>query len=357
MMRLLGVLAMLLLISGCAETPKTMYLDPVPDRAGQPWPVWPKGGEVPRFVYAGELLGETNFRASPDAQHGSGRTLLALIAGLSLDEQPAPVVLQRPQGGVVDGAGRIYVSDVSRQAVFVFDPAAGELSLWEWAAEAQRFRAPIGIAVLPQGEVLVADAELARVVRLAPDGTPLGSFGGGELLRPTGMALDADSGRLFVADTWADRIKVFTPEGRLIDSFGGGEGGESGQLNAPTYLAVAQGKVYVTDTLNARVQVFDTAGRLLSSIGRRGLYVGNLARPKGVAVSSGGLVYVVESYYDHLLVFDRNGDFLLPIGGTGNDPGEFYLPAGVWTDDRDRVFVADMFNGRVSIFQFLGNGS
>ena len=27
---------------------------------------------------------------------------------------------------------------------------------------------------------------------------------------------------------------------------------------------------------------------------------------------------------------------------------------GVWTDSRNRIYVADMFNGRGSIFQFLG---
>ena len=352
-MKRLIAIPVALLLSACAEVPKTMYLDPVPDRSGQSWPVWPKGGDVPRFVYAGELVGETNFRAAPGAQQSTGRTLLAVIAGLSLDNPPQPVVLQRPQGGTVDGNGRILVSDVSRQAVFVFDAAAGELGVWEWAAEGQRFRAPIGVVALPQGEVLVADAELGRVVRLSADGKPLGSFGEEELVRPTGMALDAASGKLFVADTRADQIRVFTPDGRLLDSFGQ-KGGESGQLNAPTYLAVADGRVYVTDTLNARIEVFDTDGRFLSSFGQRGLYVGNLARPKGVAVSTSGVVYVIESYYDYLLVFDREGNFLLPIGGTGHDPGEFYLPAGVWVDDRDRVFVADMFNGRVSVFQFLG---
>ena len=67
-----------------------------------------------------------------------------------------------------------------------------------------------------------------------------------------------------------------------------------------------------------------------------------------------GNIYVVEGYYDHLLVYDAQGRFLLPIGGTGKAPGQFYLPAGAWTDGRDRIFVADMFNGRVSVFQYLG---
>jgi DNA-binding beta-propeller fold protein YncE len=73
-------------------------------------------------------------------------------------------------------------------------------------------------------------------------------------------------------------------------------------------------------------------------------------------VDDEGNLYVVESYYDHLLIFDGEGRLLLPIGGTGKQPGQFYLPAGVWTDTHDRVYVADMFNGRVSVFQFLGGG-
>jgi hypothetical protein len=45
---------------------------------------------------------------------------------------------------------------------------------------------------------------------------------------------------------------------------------------------------------------------------------------------------------------------LLPIGGSGSGIGQFYRPAGVWTDHRDRIYVADSFNGRVMIFQLLG---
>jgi DNA-binding beta-propeller fold protein YncE len=342
-----------LLLGACAEAPKSLYLSPTSGAGGDPALVWPSYGEVPRFAYAGELLGESNFRVAEAGSDSRGRQLLAWIAGLDGEPEPQPLVLQRPQGGAVDAAGRIYVSDVSRQAIFVFDPAAGELLLWEWADDSHRFKAPVGVAVRADGEVLVADAELGRVVRLGPDGRPLGAIGKGDLSRPTGLALDPANGRLYVADTGDHRILVFGPGGRLERSFGRPGGGPD-QLNAPTYLAVADGRVYVTDTLNARVQVFDEQGRLLSSIGQRGLYVGNLTRPKGVAVSREGLVYVVESYYDTLLVFDREGRFLMPIGGAGHAPGQFFLPAGVWLDERGQVYVADMLNGRVSIFQFLG---
>ena len=85
------------------------------------------------------------------------------------------------------------------------------------------------------------------------------------------------------------------------------------------------------------------------------MYIGNLVRPKGVVTDRDGHVYVIESYHDHVLVFSETGELLLPIGGTGKDPGRFFLPAGAWTDDGSRLFVADMFNGRVVVFDYLGD--
>ena len=102
--------------------------------------------------------------------------------------------------------------------------------------------------------------------------------------------------------------------------------------------------------------MFDTEGKRVSGFGERGLYVGNLTRPKGVAVDDAtGIVYVIESYFAHLLTYSEKGEFLLGINGSGLPGGEFLLPSGVWTDHQGRLFVADMFNGRVVVFQFLGD--
>ncbi|MEW7989751.1 MAG: 6-bladed beta-propeller [Candidatus Thiodiazotropha sp.] len=352
-MKHLFAIISLCLIQACAETPKALYLSPANSTGAGDLQVWPKSDEVPRYAYAGELTGQGNFRTSPDHRPNRAVEFLSWIVGLDPGRAEQPVILQRPQGGTVDRQGRIYVSDVSRQAVFVFDPILGELHVWEWAEKSRRFQSPVGLVVREDGEVLVADSELGQVVRLSPDGKPRGVFGNGDLQRPTGVALDRESGRVYVADTRANDIKIYDHQGRLVGSFGDAGDG-AGQLNSPTYLAIADGRVYVTDTLNARIQVFDTQGRWLQLIGERGHYIGNLNRPKGLAVTPDGLLYVAESYYDYLLVFDRSGEFLMPIGGPGSEPGEFTLPAGVWLDDHGRVYVSDMLNGRISIFQFLG---
>ncbi|MCB1924115.1 MAG: 6-bladed beta-propeller [Gammaproteobacteria bacterium] len=344
--------ALCIALAGCAEPKKTFRISELPDRRDGDWPVWPKGAQIPRFVYVGDLTGEANFVGDEAASRASG--FVAWLVGLGR-EVADPQVLRRPQG-VAEGAdGAIWVSDVSRQAVFLFDTLGGSLRIIDSFDDTRRFKAPVGLAPLPDGGVIVSDAELGLLVRLDHMGQSVGVLAEGLFGRPTGLAYDAASGRLFVADTRRNRVDVIDLEGQLQYTIGA-EGDAAGQLNAPTYIALASGHLYVTDTLNARIQVFDIDGTAVRQIGERGLYVGNLTRPKGVAVSDEGLVFIVESYYDHLLIFDDQGHLLLPIGGTGQRPGQFYLPSGVWAGQGGRVYVADMFNGRVSILQYLGEG-
>jgi DNA-binding beta-propeller fold protein YncE len=353
MLRVSVLAAAALLLAACASEPSKGRLvfgvDSAPEGTRL---LWPSPPEIPRYAYAGVLTGEENFKVDDEARSGASR-VLRWLAGIDGRERD-PVVLQRPVSGSTDERGRIYVTDASRQAVFVFDEKAGRLDVWERAQGVRNFVSPVGVAPGANGEVLVSDAELGFVARLNADGTPLGTIGQGQLKRPTGIARDPKTGRLFVADTQSHDIKVFDERGALVQTFGS-RGEEAGRLNYPTHMSLSLGELYVTDTINARIQVFGAdTGEYRRTIGARGLYVGNLVRPKGVAVDAERNVYVVESYYDNLLVYGADGDFLMPLGGTGSGTGRFFLPAGVWTDSRNRVFVADMFNGRVVVFSFLG---
>jgi DNA-binding beta-propeller fold protein YncE len=295
-------------LAGCAAAPRVMLYDVA--QTNELRPGWPAAPQVPRLEYAGQLVGEQNF-VVVDEQIGSGQRFLRWLAGIS-GRGKQPTQLVRPQSGVVDGAGRILVTDAGRPSVFVFDETNGSFQLWREAADGVDFVSPVGIAQLPNGEFIVADAELGAAYVLSSDGEPLRSFAADELERPTGIDVDLKTGEVFVADKAARMVKVFALDGTLTRSIGVPE-----------------------------------------SIGRRGLYVGNLVRPKGVTVDSDGNIYVVESYYDHLLIYDEAGQFLLPIGGTGTGIGQFFLPAGSWSDAQDRIFVADMFNGRVMVFQYV----
>ena len=348
------MLALLALLAGCAEVPLQMEYSPPASAAADAVAggrVWPAAPETARYRLAGVLVGESNFRAVE--QPARATRLLRWVVGLGPWGSRVPDLLVRPQSGVADGAGRVYVTDVGRRAVFVFDEAAGQLRIWEQADRNGLFVAPIGIVLGAREELWVADSGLGRVVRLSPTGEALGSIGEGVLQRPTGLARDAAANRLYVADSGAHDIKVFDDEGNLVARLGRhGEG--PGEFNGPTFLARAGGALDGADHLDGRAQVLALAGTPRAGSGQRGRYGGNFTRPKGVAVDPDGNVYVVESYYDHLLVFDGAGRFLLPLGGTGSEMGQFFLPSGTWIDPRGRVFIADTFNGRVIVLQYLG---
>ena len=353
----IALLGLVLLVTGCAETQAPRDFAFV--NVTQTPRVWPSPPETPRYRYVGELTGEKNFIEKPQEKSGNiANRFFKWLVGLGSSKQK-PNILQGPQSGMVDAEGRIYVTDISRNAVFVFDKPGGKLQVWDMARNGTPFKTPIGIAQGKQidrgtqSEILVADADLRSVFRLNQKGELLGEFGQDVLQRPTGLARDAQRGLIYVADTHGHDIKVFGDDGTLQRVIGKrGEG--DGEFNFPTFLAFADGRLYVTDTMNTRIQIFDTDGKMIAKFGQRGMKVGNLVRPKGVAVDSEHNIYVIESQYDNLLVFNNAGRPLMALGGQGIEIGQFYQPSGVWVDSHDQVYIADLLNGRILVLQFLG---
>lgn len=348
-MRLLVVILTCVLFAslvGCAQTPKKFQFDTPPERV-----VFPQPPDPPRYRFSGFLYGETNFVAHSENKNYLQKSL-AWLVGLALGDEQARR-FQRPQTGVVDKNGIVYVTDSAAKGVFVFNAPAGRFEFFEAAGEFQRFVTPVGIAKTRTDSLLVADAELGGIVELDATGEPRGFFGEDVLSRPTGLCIDERSQRIYVSDSSSHQIVVFSAAHELIKKFGK-HGVSEGEFNAPTHLACASGKLFVADTLNARVQVFNVDGEFLFTFGKRSLYLGDMPRPKGISVDNAGRIYVVESYYDYLLVYDDQGRPLLPIGGTGSEPGRFDLPAGVWADSGGKIYVADMLNRRVAVFEYIG---
>jgi tripartite motif-containing protein 71 len=260
-------------------------------------------------------------------------------------------------------------------------PSTGPVTfLWETSGGPDT---PLGnpphLAVAPDGNVWVADADNNRFQIFAPDGTFLEVWGmpgsaegqfdftafgwGGHNEAAITFAPD---GTFYVADPGNHRIQKFGPDRTFLTAWGS-EGKEPGQLITPIDLVVdEQGRVYVLDSYRNRspaepgtgaVQVFDADGQFLAEWGEPGSEPRQLKGPFGIGLAPDGTVLVAELDNNRVQRFTREGEFLDGWGGQGSDDGEFVWAMDAAVDAEGRVFVADYSNHRVQVFnrdgQFL----
>jgi sugar lactone lactonase YvrE len=337
------------MLSGCAKPRGEFFAAPT-ERV-----VWPNAPERPRVEYLGQFSGA--IRAVSTATMGA--SMRKLLFG---DEEPLPHLVT-PHAVAVDPASRrLAIADSNARCVHLLDLEAKSYeAIRVLDANPPVLRCPVGVAWL--GDVLfVADAEEKAIAAIAA-GAPRGAgnastrkadwFGHGELVRPGGLAANAETGRVYVCDAGGHSVVVLDVEGRLLFRFGV-RGAGPGQLNFPTNLsATPEGDLLVSDTLNFRIQRFTSEGEFMSSFGRKGDAAGDFALPKGLSVDADGNIWVVDSQFENVQGFDPTGILLLAFGEEGQGPGQFWLPAGAAIDSKNRLWVADTYNRRVQAFQLL----
>ncbi|HYD50587.1 MAG TPA: NHL repeat-containing protein, partial [Terriglobales bacterium] len=205
------------------------------------------------------------------------------------------------------------------------------------AAPADEIVQPRGLAVLANGEVLVADFGNHRIQRRARDGAVLSQWGShgdglGQFKEPTGIAVSAN-GRIAVADTWNGRVQFFTPGGQP-------DGQSAVAMYGPRGVAFGpDGSVYVADTGNSRVVKLTPEGKLAAAIGGPGQGPGQFAGPIGIAVDGQGLVYVADNGNGRLQILDptHQPSAAIAIEGWSN---AVYSEPYVTVDRAGRIWVS-----------------
>jgi len=159
--------------------------------------------------------------------------------------------------------GSMYIADGYGNArVHRYSPDGSHLSSWGGPGRAPgEFRLPHGIAVGPDGTVVVADRENSRLQFFSPAGSFLEEWT--DVARPCQVLVDA-CGRVYVAelgfragmwpgttaptpDAPGGRISIFNPNGRLLARWGGGSNPcAPGDFFAPHDLCLdSRGDLYV----------------------------------------------------------------------------------------------------------------
>jgi tripartite motif-containing protein 71 len=257
-----------------------------------------------------------------------------------------------PCGLAMAPDGALLIVDKLPRVVRI-DPDRNEQEVWP-SSTGLSLAFPSDVAIAPDGTVYLGDAGSRSITVIGPDGAIRGRWGKagtgkGEFAGLLALAVAPD-GIVYVADTDNRRVQFFSPDGAYLGQWGR-QGSGPGDFDFPLGVAVApDGTVYVTDEDNQRVQAFLPDGTFLREWGKDGGAPGEFRLPWGIAVGSDGTIYVVDQYNARIQVFDKDGTFLRMWGEQGSSDGQFDTPYAVAVGPDERVYVADGRNRRVQAF-------
>jgi len=278
-----------------------------------------------------------------DLTVGSGTNIITSLASR----------LHFPVGAVYDGHGDIYFSERDNCRVRKMDAGSGDITTVAGngtcgfsgdggGATDVELNGPTGLALAPNGDVIIADNGNCRVRRLDMSAGTISTIAGNGVCGFSGDGGDATvaqialsdasmpsalvwsdiafdgAGNLYIADTFNCRVRkvasgsIWTIAGSGPTGFGcgafSGDGGPatSAHLDGPSSVGVnAAGEVFIGELDGCRVRKIsaDSAatiqtiagGSVCTSSGDGGLAVdAGLANVRGLALDAGGNVYVSQ---------------------------------------------------------------
>lgn len=283
-----------------------------------------------------------------------------------------------PTGLAMDGAGNLYIADSGNNTIRRVDAVTGNISTVAGTAGQAGYtgdggpavnatlNSPQGIAVDPQGNLIIADT-LNSVIRLvaASDhristiaGTGAAGFNHdgdastSQLNQPSGVAIRTD-GAIAIADLNNNRVRLLTPDGTLTTIAGKGQPGYAGEgvdpaqalLQGPAAVAYdPAGDLFIADSVNNCVRlVYGSPSKIITLAGTPGSdgFAGDdgpedkahMHGPDALFFDGGGNLWLSDRFNNR--VREVNGSLLtvgpyptMKVGKTSDPIAETMLNAG-----------------------------
>lgn len=298
---------LMLLAVACSSPPKA---------PSEPAVFYPAPPDPPRIQYLASISVASDIEEKQSS-----------LDNLLFGDQEIQKSVMAPYGTAVHD-GKIYVCDIQQSVVLILDIAGKNLGFIKTSGRGD-LQKPSNLEFAPNGQLYVADLGRRQVVVFDKELQYQAEFGPfDELSKPVDLALTDE--RIYVVDAGSKVVRVLDRKsGEELNSFGKSE--EIGQsLRSPTNMVLDEDEnVYVVDTIDCRIFVYDRDGKFLRHIGSAGDTIGSFARPKGIAYN-GEQFFVIDAAFENCQVFDKAGEPLMYFAGSGIGPGQLYLPAGVW---------------------------
>jgi sugar lactone lactonase YvrE len=327
--------------------------------------------------------------------------------GFTGDGGPATLAsLKYPGGLALDGAGNLFIADVSNRLVRRVDASTGAIGTVAGsgasghAGDGELARSPnvallspADVAVAPNGDVYIAEGDYSGGwIRKVSDGRITTVAGGGprpdvygivpleaapgtaSFFSPSAIALDAAGTSLYISDTYYQKVRrldLTTGLMRTIVHLGpynpgsyGGDGGPAlaAGISGPRDLAIAGDTLYFADRNNNRVRAVNLSTGTIETAAGDGTcgQPSSICLPRGVALDDAGNLYVTEEgdYYgdgSRVRKVDPSGIVTTVAGnGSGGFSGDggpatgaaMKTPAGIIAAGGSLI-VADSGNNRI----------
>lgn len=312
--------------TGCDSAPRAVVQEGTPGNYAF-WPTFPDDPHI-QFVLS--------LSTSDDVSRQEASGLEKMVFGKEVEKAAA---INKPYG-VAMRNGKIYVADIRNSCVVVLDLRKKQTRL-VGVSGTNQLKKPVAVAVADDSTLYVADIDRGAILVFDADERYSRAYGHPKF-KPSALAVHGD--RLYATDMVGQRVDVFDRnDGSLLGTIGT-VGDEDGQFRLPLGIATdKQGNVYVTDMLRCRLQKFSPEGRFIGAVGAMGKVAGTFARPKHVAVDGDGVVYVVDAAFQNVQMFDEKFELLMHFGAAGDYPGSMDLPAGICVSEDS----LDLFTDRV----------
>jgi DNA-binding beta-propeller fold protein YncE len=295
---------------------------------------------------------------------GSGSHAYEIAEGWG--KLPEGVEYGYTHGVVVDSEDRVYVHNMSKDAVIVFDKEGHFITSWgeEFAAGAH------GMLLNREGDqefLYFADVARGLIVKTTLEGEVLLTLGtpdlpdvynGEKKYVPTDVAV-APNGDIYATDGYGQSwVHQYNAQGEKIRSWGG-KGSEPGKMNCPHGITIdtrgPEPLVYVADRGNHRIQIFTLDGEHVKFV------TDDLDAPCSF-YPFGDELYIPD-LNSRVTILDKNDKLITHLGesqafkkqGWPNLPvserqvDKFNSPHGICVDSNRNVYVVEWISdGRLT---------
>jgi tetratricopeptide (TPR) repeat protein len=211
---------------------------------------------------------------------------------------------------------------------------------------------PVAVAADKSGALWALDKNNMRVIKLDESGAILASIGSkggnkGQLDDPTDMAI-ASNGDIYIADRGNNWVQAFSSDGGFVKAITKSAGAI---LDEPVAIAFdPQDNLYVLDKGRTVISVFSAKGEALLEFGKVQGGAADLTKPVAL-MATADEVFVLDS--NQVKVFDHQGKYQRSFSAKGSAPGELDEPLAITAKDGTTFFIAERGNKRVQTFVTL----